>query len=866
MKIIDDMQNKGIKIWNIIMSITLIEGIIAAIVLLSIKRDVKNVQFLGLSYSRLALIGFVFLLILLFTILLFKNSLRNNILSSIRTSSKNVDIIKRVALFFVFFLWYVVWIPSSRFGALESAFIRLQPILIWIGLIGAQTYVLIKLITGQLNFQGLLIKARENRKFITIFGALTILSVLIFYLLSYLPDQSASDILYFQPGAPLSGLQVFLCWSIFIFVFLAENNHGTEKFSRKLWTVIPFVVLLLVTFLLLATTPFPCTDDRPGPFPPNYVCYPQVNDAMYSIGSHYLALGQGMPNQDKPLFVIFLAIGQWLFGPIIDRYLFIQIIIFAFIPGLLFLYAKKQMGFSGGLFLAVLMILHSTYSILLYEKTGSMNAKLENPELFTAAFLIILCFLLFNWINMPHQKIWAVLSGGVLGLSILVRFNTVMIVPVILIVLLIANLKNKKMIISSLGLFILFVGITSLPGFFAQGNEGGGNFIIGKINTVINSRILPDSQSSDSSPSPVSENVISPTVQVSNYQGNSEEPIANSENSLDSQNATISDTMLGVSGVVSHFFNNYYSSLGNLPTELFFEPIRVQTSNKIWAVSERVPLWKVDFTFQNGLAMLFSLSLVIIGLITMGKKFGLAGFSPFIIQSGYFIGNAAAMTSGGRYLEPVFWVTLFYYAIGLYTLAIIVINFLRKENQIDGVTLSNQSGYGSGIAFHKTKYVIVAGVIILGLLPLLIVMIPDQIPVQSGVQVNQMAYEHLSENKAISDDEWRSFLSDPNSLVVQGQAYHPRYYRSGYFSSGNPRFELTVLSKDNVFISYFIDERAINYFSDGSDVILVGCQIDNKDEWYANLVIMKTYAIIQLDHEKDVYIAEDVLQACHVSK
>ena len=39
--------------------------------------------------------------------------------------------------------------------------------------------------------------------------------------------------------------------------------------------------------------PLPCTGDRPGPDTPNNLCYPSIDDSVYSIGSLYIGLGRG---------------------------------------------------------------------------------------------------------------------------------------------------------------------------------------------------------------------------------------------------------------------------------------------------------------------------------------------------------------------------------------------------------------------------------------------------------------------------------------------------------------------------------------------------------------------------------------------
>jgi hypothetical protein len=106
------------------------------------------------------------------------------------------------------------------------------------------------------------------------------------------------------------------------------------------------------------------------------------------------------------------------------------------------------------------------------------------------------------------------------------------------------------------------------------------------------------------------------------------------------------------------------------------------------------------------------------------------------------------------------------------------------------------------------------------------------------------------------------FLSDPNSIVAAGIAYHPQYYQSDSFFPGAPSFETMVLGKQNVIVNNMIGVTPVDYFSDGSEVILVGCKIADDNLWGAKRTIMRTYALFQLDHEKNSYIAGINLPYC----
>ena len=104
--------------------------------------------------------------------------------------------------------------------------------------------------------------------------------------------------------------------------------------------------------------------------------------------------------------MIFLAFGQEIFGPVIDRYLLFQIIVLALIPPFLYLLGKRMMGYAGGVFLSTLSLMQEINAINLYRKTGSVNVYLENPELLVALLLVLLCLVLARWYKFPDKKTW----------------------------------------------------------------------------------------------------------------------------------------------------------------------------------------------------------------------------------------------------------------------------------------------------------------------------------------------------------------------------------------------------------------------------------------------------------------------------
>jgi hypothetical protein len=214
----------------------------------------------------------------------------------------------------------------------------------------------------------------------------------------------------------------------------------------------------LLTALVWANTPFICSDDRTGPFAPNFICYPAINDAVYSIGSHYITLGQGIYHHwltDKPLYMVFLSIGQWLLGPSIEKYILFQVVIIALIPAVLFLLGKKMLGVSGGIFAGTLSLLSGENAILLYRKVGGINVWFETLNYFSALILVVMCLVVIKWFEHPSRYSLAAIAGGLYGAALLVRYNPIFIAPIILLTFFITFKKNLK--VALLGRLFLFL-------------------------------------------------------------------------------------------------------------------------------------------------------------------------------------------------------------------------------------------------------------------------------------------------------------------------------------------------------------------------------------------------------------------------
>jgi hypothetical protein len=825
---------------KILTLLNILEGFVALAVLVLIPKDPKNAVLWGYSASRLLIIGAAVFILLSQIYILFRSQKVLDLVEKVLNTKHFIQIIKLLGILFGLLLWLTTWFPPERLAYFSAFFVRIKPVLIWLELIVFQFYIFLKFLLQEIDFSyvGLRIKGSKTLKFVLI---LTVLGIGVFLLMRMLSHPSPVNSLIAPPSASISSLQLFLS-GIPLLVILFLEHSKEKKFQGKGWIVVTFLTIWVITTILWNSAPFTCTDDRPGPYPPNNQCYAPINDAVYSIGSHYVTLGEGVYNHwqtDKPLYMVFLAIGQFIAGQRVDQYLTFQIVFLALMPALLFLLGREIMGYGEGLFLAFLSLILGYNEIVSYQLVGGVNAKLENTELLTAFFLILLAISVFGWWKKKSAPVWAVISGGVLGLSSLVRLNPLFILPLLGIATMFLKRKKGKVLFIELGLFAIAFSLVFLPGIFSSNDPQGNNYYLTKIQNVITERYSPLQLESP---------IESPSVVV---------PIAQSADQLHYPQISIAKT--GKMDMIVHFLNNEFSSMAVLPVNFSFRTLSDQEKQPLWNFNSQ-PVWFSQYSAENLVMLILNFMIVLIGLGVAVKKYRLAGASAFLIQLGYHLGNAAAKTSGGRYLQPVNWVTLLYYSIGFVTLLMIGAGVLNHQFRAQEASEESTEAAKVEQAFplnqkiYRPVFLAMGLFLICGLVVPFTNLLPSRLPEETGDSSLTAAEHRLVDGGYISQLQWENFLQDPNRVVIEGKAFDSIYYRSDFYAIGSPSFEVMALAKDHVFVSYLLNVEPGEPLTDGSDVILVGCKIGEDALWGANRIIVRSLGIIQTDSEGNIYV------------
>lgn len=837
----------GRKIINtsIWVCLNILEGVICFIITLLIPADPQNALFLGYSPFRLATLLIILLLLGLNVFIWVRLS---SVTARLKKFADQVQpsVWKLVSgAFLAVCVWIILWFPAARFGDYEAVFIRLQPLMLWVCLLGLQFVILLSALAGGIDLHRFRNAIHDNRKALIISAGIWLTLVVVFFILRSTSMSGLHDGTDFPPGAPLAPLQLVTACCLCVVIYLLEGKVLKNR-STAWVTGILFVILWGTAILVWSGTPFTCTDDRIGPYAPNYVCYPESDDAVYSIGSHYTSLGEGIYNHwmtDKPLYMVFLAIGQWITSPMIDDYLLFQLVIIALIPGLLFILGKKWIGLSGGVFLSLLSIFLGRNALLMYQSTGSVNVRMENPELLTALLLIILIFPVFQWFTKPQQPAWPVISAGVLGLSVLVRFNPLLIAPLLLGVYVVFDFWQRKRVLFHSILFIVTFCLVICPWFLGSRDNNGQNFYLSKIQSVLLSRFnISVGQAGETLQPVVTPAVIQTAPQAVEIPEGSEQSVP------------------GLTSLfVYRLLSNIYLSALTLPDTFTLNTIEVQVAQPMWQTYDLRFVWNYDLSTESLIVFCLNMLVVLVGIGMAVRRFGIAGLSGVIIFLGYHTVNALAASTGGRYLEPVNWVVLLYYGLGLFCLARLALRCISRncdcrDEKTENAPMPDQRDgrnkkYQTGMTLGLMALFFIAG---LGLLA--VNSMAGSLPPETSQSAVDRAFERLHTATGISQQQWQDFLASPNSMVIEGVGYDPMYFTNDIYASDQDSLELLVLGQDHVITSYLLNGEVTQPFRDGSQVILVGCRQMEGDLWGAAHIVMRSIAVIQMDNEGNTIV------------
>lgn len=638
----------------------------------------------------------------------------------------------------------------------------------------------------------------------------------------------ASQPLHLVPGIGIPFFQVSLSLLIAAVVHDIYIQWAGGRQLRAGWAV--YLLLWSMAVAAWWFLPAACGTDRPGPYLPNNVCYPQVTDSVYSIGSHYIGLGQGVLNHwftDKPLYMIFLSAGQALFGWQIDHYLAFQVLILALMIPLGFAIGKRLLNPLAGLCIAILLCWQMAGAVVAYPNAGGVNVWMENSELLTAFLVMVFSLLLWEGLGKFGQLWHFLLAGGVLALAGFTRLNSWFIIPGALVLVALMAFRQKRRLISSLVVFGLGLLIISTPAIVFNRSSDGNIYILQKMRDVLFYRydipLLPNDN-----------RIVPQPTETAKSQAHYRL----------ASNIIIADPARffgeGASSILPTIADNFFKTIMRFPLQVAPISMTVAATNPVWDSSDQTASWNYELDLGQLILIAINFCLILLGVaLTINQQGGRGWVFPTVFF-GYHFGNGVALTSGGRYLDPVWWIPLAYYCVG-------IISLLRMGgNKI--VHGESQTGYFENIKLtfssRNLLAISVAGLLLTGS----IFALPDLIPSKFKPYQPDAVFSDAAAKAGLPADLG---ITVDQLVVVEGFLIHPRVYRSEAFHSELEALEVTILGSDRVYVANYYGQSEIGPMADGSRVRLVGCKIRERVYWGVPTILVKALIIDQLDDQQE---------------
>jgi hypothetical protein len=892
-----------------------IEALVGLFFLILLPTDPKSQVLLGFSMQRLILLGVQFGLGLAclffawkgFPLKLFEKWGAQHFETSLWIVAAAV--------------WVFGWLPPYFFGEAGAYMERLRPLILWAAVMFWQFVLLRRLCRNGFD---LVLPEIKKKQFLWALLLTVFLMVAIWFFIALTKIGITPDKTFWNAaGVPITAWQVGLALLVGgISWFILERLE-----FKKAWKIdiILFVAIWLIAAILWSFVPLQSSFFMPGPDLPNNQYYPYSDSANYDLAAQYSMIGQGMNNHarmDKPFYAVILLGLHQVFGQNFANVVFGQAVLLAMLPALLYLLSKILSNRAVGLAAASLVILKEINAFNLATIITQSNSKMLLTEMPTAVCLILFTIGLVRWVQRPEKWGFVMLSGGMLGLSTMIRGNPWLLIPVAFGIIILACGKNWKRVLLAFGAFmlVLFAAIGPwmvysgvyykqplyiilplrgsifqlryLPGLDATPVPNGEEDVVQEANpaeeqlpTKISATLVPTeavptlppvqkvTQSANQEPVlPTPLPTLAPASPTATVLASGElktpevtetpAPTAKKENLFEKTLVKVQN----VAGFISaHFFHNLVTSILSLPTSLVFEdPVQVVK----WEGSFWTDEWNGGLSLWQGLVLALNLCVLAVGTAWVWSRWRLAGMVPWLVFLGYLLANAVARTSGGRYLVPVFWAVLFYFAAGGFFIFYQLGKFIRLPLKSDN-TPDNIEAERTGKKYWLVPLAFLAfGMIV----PTSEFFFQRVYPVRAP---NDLAQEFIQNplviQAGIDANQVGGFLAkQPGATIFEGRGLYPRYFEQGKGVLSKESFYRELPYPRLAFMTIGTQRRrgvvlplasSPKRFEDAADVVVIGCLEKRNVNAFAVLV-RKPQPVLYLRSPQSAWVCPAKTPVC----
>jgi hypothetical protein len=803
--------------------LTSLAALLAVVALFQIPADQKNTLLFGLSLQRLLLVGFMAALCACFALaaLLAYRSHR----SLVKIQAYFDHPARLSALLWisgVAFLFAAIAIntPLYQYGRLQSYIERMQPVLSWFAFSAGLAFFLLLHSRSGLHWSSFTTRLRQDRALLRLGLILGLFFLLIMVFVGITGIGIQPDAHYwYEAGVPLLSLQVFAG------LLAALTAAGVMHVSRR-WTIsarnadlLVFGLIWAVTAILWAAEPLQNSYFAPGPHHPNQNFAPYSDAAVFDIRAQFALIGQGLNNGryfDRGLYPAFLVLLHLAAGQNYPLMMAVQAALYAVLPAALYLIGTTLINRPAGIFVALLAALRGINAISSASLINSSNQKMMMTDFPTAVLLVLFTLFAVKWLSKPGAGFrFAVLAGGVLGLASLVRTNVLFALPAVLFAALLVYRKSWQPFLLASILIVTAMFISILPWGIRSLQTGAPSILqiyTGRVAMAENTRMDAEAAPPEGTDAGDETPAVAPQSRVEKY-------------------------LAFAPTAAAHFLHNLVTSVLVLPAETAFHDM----ANTIGV---QTPFWTPGWDGSGispalSAGIIFNLLFIALGISTAWNKKGIIGLVPLLIFLGYAAANALARTSGGRYIVPMDWVVVFYFAIGVYQLARLGLALFQKPAAVSRAgTISEDELSGERHPKWARQLsstgVYLAVILALGaLIPLSEVPFSQRYePKNTQEVIASIQSRAIVAEAGITPQQLSAFMQTENAEAITGRLLYPRFF---YHNEGIPKstrpYQREVYPRLGFVVigphgsrSVILPYESIPEVKDGMDVMVIGCR------------------------------------------
>ncbi len=501
--------------------------------------------------------------------------------------------------------------------------------------------------------------------------------------------------------------------------------------------------------------------------PPANTPFPYSDAGYYDYMAHSLLIGTDYAGEipTRPLYIVFLAFLHLLFGERYDLIILGQTLVLAFIPVLFYALGKAIHSRAAGLLIALLAIFREWTTLLVSSQTRVSNTKTLLVDLPTLLLILLACRLTFRWLE-RKQRLDALLAGGTFGALILLRTQSMLILPFLLALALLSLWPEKRSSTKGtlwfIPLLVFLAGMAcSVMPWLTHNYLHSGHF---SFDTSFEYQVIASQYTYDG--------LLN--YSNTNVQGKSLMGIVWS--------FFLHDPAFVIGFILNHFLATEIGALLALPLIAPFDGLRAPI-HIYWTSFESILGW------QNILLLIGYLVVIAIGLGAAWKRWRWLGLLPLAFNIGYALANGLGRFSGWRYDLPADWTAYFYFGIGIAEVMLWIA-------QVFGAPPSPSARPLAAYPVHFAVYASsILGFALLGALPWLVKAIttpryPNLTP--SAIQ-EQLAGLPEVQALGITAEDIQTFAEQAESVALIGRPLYPRAFpRGAGLSSSNPWQSYTI--------------------------------------------------------------------------